>query len=128
MSKRLFSFPMDAQEEANGIKIILDEHHIEFYESPGSRWGFSNAAVWIKNSQDFPKAQQLFQQYQQEYAQKARQDYQHATGYNPHAPLLERIKFAATRLLHNKPLFLLLIIAIALLAIYLRTFFTIFSA
>ena len=128
MSKRLFSYPADAENEAEGVKKLLQQHNIEFYESPGSRWGFSNASLWIKNNEDFTKAKALFDQYQQEYAHQARLKYQQETGYQPNAPFSHRFVWALKRLLGNVRLVLLLLIAMGLLAIYLRTFLSLFQA
>lgn len=128
MSKRLFSYPQDAEKEAQGVKKLLEQHRIDYYESPGSRWGFSNPAIWIKNDDDIDEAKRIFDQFQQEYAQQARESYRRETGYDPNAPFLQRFTFAFTRLLSNFKLMLLLIIAIALLYIYLNAFFSIFSA
>ncbi|MDH5325692.1 MAG: DUF6164 family protein [Gammaproteobacteria bacterium] len=127
MSKRLFSYPMDADREAEGMKKVLEQHHIDYYETPGNRWGFSNAALWIKDAQDFEKAQSLFDEYQQEYAQIARKKYKQETGYDPNAPLTQRIGFTLVRLLQNKGSLLLLIFTVVLVFLYLRMFLSLFS-
>lgn len=127
MSKRLFSYPADAENEAEGVRKLLKQHDIDFYESPGSRWGFSHASIWIKNSEDFTDAKSLFDNYQQEYAQQARLKYQQETGYQPDAPLPQRFIWALNRLLGNTKLIILLLIGFGLIYVYLKAFWSLFS-
>lgn len=127
MSKRLFSYPNEANDEADGVKKLLEENHIPYFESPGNRWGFSKAAIWIKNREDFATAKNLFEHYQLDYAQKAREKYQLETGYQPDAPLSHRIGFALGRLLANKKLLLLLAVGFGLVYLYFQLFFSLFT-
>ena len=97
MSKRLFSYPPEAEAEADGVKKTLEDNGIEFYETPASRWGFSQPAIWIRHDSDFSSAKALFDAFQQEFAKSARQRYQEETGYDPSAPMWQRFTWALSR-------------------------------
>ncbi len=102
MAKRLFSFPYTAENEAEVIRKTLTENNIAFYQTPGSRWGFSNPAIWITIDNELPRAKELFTEAQKHYAQQARENYQQDTGYNPNAPFKERTLFSLKYMLFNK--------------------------
>ena len=93
MAKRLFFFAIDDSTEPEYFGKILDEHNIEHYIVPGSAFGFSKPAFWVKNDEDFPKAQTLFKQHEEEFARLAREKYQKETGYNPNANRNEKFIF-----------------------------------
>lgn len=102
MAKRLFSYPFSAENEAEAIRNILAQNNIQFYETPGSRWGFSNPSIWITLNDDFPRAKELFTETQKHYAQQARKNYQQDTGYDPEAPFKDRTIFSLKYMLFNR--------------------------
>jgi len=126
MAKRIFSYPWYAEEEAEGIREILRAHHIEFFETPASRWGFTHAAIWLKNAEGLDKTRTLLQQHHLEFAQKARQQYQLETGYNPDASLFKRAAFTIKYNLKRKNILLLVIFGFALVILYFYSFFALF--
>ena len=123
MSKKLFAYQIDAHEEADGVKSILDENHISWYETPGSRWGFSLPAIWIQQDDDFERAQQLFLQFQQQFAEQARQAYQAQTGYRPNAPLKQRLTYLIKHLYARKKVLPVFILGMAVIIYYFYAFF-----
>jgi hypothetical protein len=127
MAKRLFTYPYDAEEEALSLKALLQKHAIDFYETPGNQWTFTRAAIWIKNNEDFSHAQELLEEHITTFSAAAREQYQAETGYNPHAPLRQRMHFLALHLYRKRALLPLFVLAGVLLYIYLRMFFGMFS-
>jgi len=51
--------------EADAIRALLIEHHIDFYETSAGNWGFSVAGIWLKNNDDKLLARSLIDDYQQ---------------------------------------------------------------
>jgi len=51
--------------EANAVRALLTDHHIDFYETSSGNWGFSVAGIWIKNNDDKGRARELIDDYQQ---------------------------------------------------------------
>jgi len=127
MTKRIFSYPATAEQEADSIRHLLLTHHIEYYETPASRWGFSNAAIWLKNDEDIDTAQRLLQQHHKEYAEQARQQYQMETGYDPNASLPAKILFTIKHIFKRKSALLVLAVGFFLLYLYLSLFFSLFN-
>lgn len=127
MAKRIFSYPSSAEAEADSIRNLLARHQIDFFETPASRWGFSNAAIWLKNDGDADKAQELLRQHHQEFAEKARQQYQLETGYNPAAPWPHKIAFTVKHIFKRKSALLLIGIGFVIIYLYYSLFFSLFG-
>jgi hypothetical protein len=127
MTKRIFSYPATAEQEADSIRHLLQTHDIEYFETPASRWGFSNAAIWLKNDEDKDEAERLLQQHHEEFAEQARQQYQMETGYNPSASLPEKTLFTLKYILRRKSALLLVVAGFLLLYLYFRLFFSLFD-
>lgn len=106
---------------------MLEENGIEYFDTPPSKWGFYGPAIWIRNDDDYENARQLLLTQQQAFAQRAREEYQRETGYNPEAPLGERIAFTFRHLSRRKGPLLLLIFVLFLLYLYFSLFFGLFQ-
>ena len=126
MAKRLYSFPPDAEHQAEEIRAMLEQNNIEFYETPPSRWGFSNASIWIKNNDDFPVAKSLFEQEIIEYAAKARERFEQETGYNPNANAAQRLSFNLRYLVSKRAAIPLVVFGLFLVGLYFYLFFKLF--
>jgi hypothetical protein len=127
MTKRIFSYPATAEQEADSVRQLLKAHHIEFYETPASRWGFTQAAIWIKHDTDADNVRRLLEQHHQKFAAQARQDYQRETGYDPNAPLAVKFAFTVKHLLKRKVALLVLAFGLFLLYLYLSLFLSLFN-
>jgi len=53
--------------EADAIRTLLTEHHIDFYETSAGNWGFSVAGIWLNNNGDKLLARSLIDDYQQKF-------------------------------------------------------------
>ena len=126
MAKRLLSYSEENIRQAEEVAEILEQHNIEYYETPSSRWGFSKASIWIRNDADFEQAKVLFEQNIQDFAQRARQAYQEETGYNPDAPLDEKTRFYVSFLKQRKAAIPVVILGIGLIAAFYYFFFALF--
>lgn len=127
MAKRLFSYPPTDELEAQCVGKLLDQRGIAYYQTPGSRWGFSNAAIWIKHDEDYPIAKKLFEQHQIEFAGNARKQYQAETGYDPQASFTEKLRFSANHLLKRKLALLIVLLGFSLVVLYFYLFFSLFT-
>lgn len=124
MAKRLFSYSEDNLRQAEEISEILEKNNIEYYETPASRWGFSRSGIWIKNNEDFDRAKELFEQHVQDFAQRAREAYQQETGYNPNAPLNERLQFYIRFIRERKSVIPVVVVGLGLIGLVYYFFFT----
>ncbi len=127
MSKRLFAYTAAELEEAEHIRRLLDEHHIGYYETPASPWGFSKAAIWLHNDDDHARAKALLQQHEAEFARQARQRYQAETGYDPRAPFPQSLFFLLKHWYRKRHLLPWVILGFALIYLYFRMFFGLFA-
>ncbi len=75
MATLLFKLRGVPDDEADDIRELLTEHHIEYYETTSGSWGISLPAIWLHQKQQFEKAKTLIDTYQQERAKKAREYY-----------------------------------------------------
>lgn len=75
MAKQLLNLRNVPDDEAEEVRAFLDEHRIEYYETPPNRWGFTMGAIWIRHDEDHAQAKALMKDYQVRRAAAARADY-----------------------------------------------------
>ena len=78
MSKLVFRLNNVPEEEAEAVRQLLADNHIDFYETHAGRWGISVAALWLKNDDDFVHARQLIDEFQQSHLIAMRAQYEQA--------------------------------------------------
>lgn len=123
MAKRLFSYPFDAEDEAESVCQELEAQNIEYYVTPGSRWGFSQPTIWLRNDADYEKAKTLLSEHAEKYAQRARLSYQQETGYKPDAPLPEKFIFLLHFWRQRKLIVLASLLGLGIIGVYFVLFF-----
>lgn len=62
-------------DEADEVRELLQSNHIDFYETSAGKWGFSIAAIWLKNNDMKQAARCLIDEYQHERAVRLKQEY-----------------------------------------------------
>lgn len=72
MAKQLLNLRNVPDDEADDVRGFLDEHGIEYYETPPNRWGITMGGIWVRNDADYPRARALMDDYQSERAERAR--------------------------------------------------------
>lgn len=70
MATRLFNLRGVSDDEAEEVRALLDNHHIEYYETPPGNWGVSMPAIWLKDSNELERARELLEAYQKERYQR----------------------------------------------------------
>lgn len=78
MAKIVFRLNHVPEEEAAQVRDLLSDNHIEFYETNAGRWGFSVAAIWLKNDDDFTRARELIDAFQLQHTAKMRDEFEQA--------------------------------------------------
>jgi len=76
MSILLFKMRGVEEDEAEDIRLLLDEHEIDFYETSNGAWGLGYAAIWLKSDALYDQAKAIIADYQDQRAQLAQQAYQ----------------------------------------------------
>ncbi len=76
MPHLLFKLNGVAEDEAEEVRRLLDEHHIDYYETDAGRFGISLAAIWLADGGEVERATQLLDDYQQARYQHAREAYE----------------------------------------------------
>lgn len=105
MAKLLFKLNGVPQDEAEDIRSLLEENHIDFYETSAGRWGISLAAIWLNDESQLPRAVELIDRYQQERFRRAREEYERLKAAGKLETLIDRFRSDPIR-------FLLYIVAI----------------
>jgi len=62
-------------EEADAVRSLLNENHINFYETSSGRWGVSVAGIWLHDNGDKARARELIDAYQAEMLSESQQAY-----------------------------------------------------
>lgn len=111
MAALLFRLRNVPENEASAVRKMLDEHHVDYYETDAGNWGISMPAIWINDDSRLSEYKTLIDKWQQDYAATARSEYlqRKADGLEP--SLFDKIK--------SRPLPSLLAIAFSMFIIYL---------
>ena len=76
MAKQIFRLRGVPDDEAEDIRILLTEHHFDFYETPGGNWGISMPALWLVDDEREQAAKALITEYQTQRFKRARATYE----------------------------------------------------
>ena len=75
MAKLLFSLRHVPDDETADIRELLEENHIDFYETNAGNWGISMPAIWLRDEQQHEQARLLIDDYQKERQIVIREEY-----------------------------------------------------
>ena len=64
MAKLLFKLRNVPDDEADEVRAWLEEHAIDFHETPPGPWGISSGGIWVDDDADFARAKALMADYQ----------------------------------------------------------------
>ena len=66
MAILLFSLRQVPDDEAADIRELLEENHIDYYETNAGNWGISMPAIWLRDEQQHEQARLLINEYQEQ--------------------------------------------------------------
>jgi len=75
MAILLFSLRQVPDDEAADVREVLEENHINFYETNAGNWGISMPAIWLRDEQQHEQARQLINEYQEQRRIIIREEY-----------------------------------------------------
>jgi hypothetical protein len=78
MPKLLLNLRHVPDDEAADVRQLMRDHHIECYETPPGPFGITAGGIWLKQPDDYARARELMNAYQQERATRARSQWQRA--------------------------------------------------
>ncbi|MHB1241579.1 MAG: DUF6164 family protein [Gammaproteobacteria bacterium] len=90
MAILLFRLKHVPDDEAAALRALLDEHGVDYYETPESRWGISVPALWLREERQTQTANELIRTYQEERQRSARAAYEQAKAEGSAETLLRR--------------------------------------
>ncbi len=64
-------------DEANELRVLLDENGIDYYETSAGNWRISMAAIWLKNKDQYQQAKDILAAYQADREESARLQFKH---------------------------------------------------
>lgn len=92
MAVQLVNLRNVPEDEADELRRLLAEHHVDFYETPGGNWGISIPALWLKDRDDLARARALVDAYQAERAAQARREYLELAARGEHRTLFDELR------------------------------------
>jgi len=78
--------------EACEIRTLLNENDINYYETPGRNFAFIHGAIWLVDSSQFGKAQELITKYQAQRENNAKITYGEAVTSGEIKSFFQRVK------------------------------------
>ena len=73
MSILLINLRHVSDDEADEVLDLLEEHGIDFYETPATRWGISAGGIWLRDETDHERVRRLLDEYQARRLEAARE-------------------------------------------------------
>jgi hypothetical protein len=113
MAKLLFSLRNVPDDEADDVRELLEQNHIDFYETSAGNWGISVPAIWLQDKTEYPRAKSLIDDYQKKRFIQQRAVYEQLKREGKHRTLTDIIK--------ENPLRFILYIIIILVLLYFST-------
>lgn len=75
MAVLIFKLRSVPDDEAEDVRELLTEHHIDFYETSAGNWGISMPAIWLRDELHKERAKALIGTYQCERYIRVRMEY-----------------------------------------------------
>ncbi len=114
MARLLFKLNGVPEDEAQDIRELLDEHAIDYYETPAGRWGISLAAIWLRDEEQWQQANELIDRYQEQRYLNARADYERQKAEGRLESWLDRLRHSPLQMI----IYLLAIAVILYISLY----------
>lgn len=76
MAVLIFKLRGVPDDEAEDVRALLTEHHIDFYETNAGNWGISMPAIWLQDDLYQERAKALIATYQEERYIRVRTEYE----------------------------------------------------
>jgi hypothetical protein len=71
--KRVFDTRGAPEEEIAGIRELLQNHELDFYETSAGNWGLGSAALWITDEENYEVARRHIDEFQRDWQLQARE-------------------------------------------------------
>lgn len=88
MAAFLFSLKDVSDDEAEDVRAMLSANGIGFYETAGSNWGISSAAIWLEDDALLAQAKSLLDEYQRQRGARERERYRQLESEGKHRTFL----------------------------------------
>ena len=72
MAKRIMNLRNVPADEADGVRELLEDLGVAWYETPPTAFGLSAGALWIRNDDDYPKVREAYDRFQADWTERAR--------------------------------------------------------
>jgi hypothetical protein len=72
MAKLLLNLRNVPDDEVADVRLLLEENHIDYYETQPSMWGVSAGGIWLREQSQYQDAKSLMAAYQQQRGEQAR--------------------------------------------------------
>ncbi len=72
MTRLLMNLRGVPEDEAAEVRELLDEHAVDYYETPPNRWGISMGGIWLRDEADHERVRRLLDEYQARRLEAAR--------------------------------------------------------
>lgn len=75
MPRLLLNLRNVPDDEIDEVRAMMDEHGIECYDTPPGPFGITAGGIWLKNPDDYARARELMDAYQEERADRMRAEW-----------------------------------------------------
>jgi len=88
----LFKLRGVPDDEAEDVRALLSENHIDFYETSAGNWGISMPAIWLRDDLRQERAKALIATYQEERYIRVKAEYEQLKKEGKHRKTMDLLK------------------------------------
>lgn len=92
MAKLLFRLRNAPEDEIADVHQLLLDSHIDYFETSAGKWGISMPAIWVREDEDFARARELLDAYQQSRVVRLREEQRERVSRGEQETLLQRLQ------------------------------------
>ncbi|MBK5937519.1 MAG: DUF6164 family protein [Halorhodospira halophila] len=76
MAKLLLNLRGVPEDEADEVRGLLEQYHLDYYETPPNRWGITQGGIWLRDAEQYPQAKRLLDEYQRRRFERVRGEHE----------------------------------------------------
>ena len=76
MSHLVFKLNGVPDDEAEDVRLLLEENEIAYYETDSGRFGLGSAAIWMRDDEKLEQAKEAIDEYQKLRCQRVRSEHE----------------------------------------------------
>ena len=92
MSRLLIKLRDAPEDELREIRSLLNDNHVDFYETQSGPWGISAPGIWLNDDSQYARAKRLMDEYQERRFSEQRAEYERLRSVGQHRTFFQNLR------------------------------------